>query len=55
MEVTDLARVVFARGAVRDASRAAVEVFENDLLTLDNQLTDTACVGATSDDKSSPR
>lgn len=43
MSGTDLAWVIFAGGTVCDPSRAAVKVFEDDLFTLDDQLTDTAC------------
>ena len=42
-DVTDLAWLVFAGGTVCDTGRAAVQVFEDDLITLDDQLTDTAC------------
>lgn len=47
-EMTDLAWVVFAGGTGCDASRAAVKVFENNFITLDNQLADAACTAATS-------
>lgn len=54
MDVTDLAWVILAGGAVCDTGRAAVKVFEDDFLTLDDQLTDTACtVPIFSKDKSS--
>ncbi len=43
MDVTDLARVVFAGWTVCDPSRAAIKVLEDDFLTLDDQLTDAAC------------
>lgn len=51
MDVSDLAWVVFAGGAVCDTGRAAVEVFEDDFLPLDDQLTDTACMAAISNQK----
>lgn len=43
MDATDLAGVIFTGGAVGDAGGAAVQVFEDDLLTLDDELTDTTC------------
>lgn len=46
--MTDLAWVVFAGGTVCDTSRAAVKVFENHFITLDNQLVDAACTVVTS-------
>lgn len=48
MDVTDLAWAIFAGGTVCDTSRAAVQVFEDHFITLDDQLTDTACTAATS-------
>lgn len=48
LDAADLAWVVFARGTVCDSSRAVVQVFEDHLLTLDDQLTDTACAVAIS-------
>ena len=39
---TDLTWVIFAGGTVGDARGAAVQVFEDDLLSLDDQLTDAA-------------
>lgn len=44
MDATDLAWVVFAGGTVCDTGRAAVKIFEDDFLSLDDQLTDTACI-----------
>lgn len=41
---TDLAWVIFAGGTVCHPGRAAVEFFKDDFLSLDDQLTDTACV-----------
>lgn len=43
MDVTDLAWVVLAGGTVCNTSRAAVKVFKDDLFSLDDQLTNTAC------------
>ena len=43
LDAADLAWEVFACGTVCDSSGAAVQVFEDHLLTLDDQLTDTAC------------
>lgn len=48
MDDTDLAGVVFAGGTICHPSRATVKIFENDLFTLDDQLTDAACTGPTS-------
>lgn len=48
MDVTDLAWEVFAGGTVCDTSGAAVEVFEDHFLALDDQLTDAACIAAIS-------
>lgn len=50
VDATDLARLVLAGGAVCDASGAAVEVFEDDFISLDDQLTDTACRAAISNE-----
>lgn len=44
VKVTDLAGLVFAGGAARHPRRAAVQVFEDHFLSLDDQLTDAACV-----------
>ena len=41
--LTDLAGLVLACGTVGDAGGAAVEIFEDHFLVLDDQLTDTAC------------
>ena len=48
VDATDLARLVLAGGAVCDPSGAAVEVFEDDFIALDDQLTDAACRAAVS-------
>jgi len=44
IDKTDLAWMFFAGGTVCDASRAAVEVFKDDFLSLDDQLTDATCI-----------
>lgn len=48
--------MISAGRTVCDTSRAAVKVFEDDLLTLDHQLTDTTCQATVlSKDESSQR
>ncbi len=45
-DATDLAWVVFAGGTVCDPGRTAIEVLEDDFITLDDKLTDAACITA---------
>lgn len=42
-ELADLAWLIFTGGTVCDPSRAAIKVFKDDFVTLDDQLTDTTC------------
>lgn len=49
-DAADLAWVVFAGGAVGDPGGAAIDVLEDDFITLDDELTDAACITATSNE-----